>query len=622
MLLLAADVSGKGIMTTATESPQFDRSVCDLAYLAVNQQPFPHLIHDHFIKPEIYEQLHRSFPKCPPNTGPTGYSLYWGDKDYQKLLDRQAAWRALFNCFHSQTFIDWAREQFSPWWSQLGCTIDLASARYVPYREDRIDKDREKLRRVDHEPDELWVRMDVYQGHVGYARKTHVDHRRRLLSMLIYFCDQQENEMVGGELLLHDAAHDPVTRVVPRHNLMVAFPSAAQSHHSVTPIQSLEAPRNYIQVQISSSVEIWDDSAEALKRKARYSPVMVYSNHSRLNRPAESTSPEQTVGPELSLSPRLDLEDSRAKLLGVLPGAADITVIRNGGPMGDHLIHAGVRQLFRGVDYREISLSQIDGAGGDLAIVTGSGAWCGTHQHLPPLLPQIEKQFARTVVFPSSFDTSISTVAKILGRTRALVFAREFVSYEQIRNLCRADLAHDTAFFFDFRQHRRPGSGTLLALRKDGEALTETVPPGNRDIAADCESLDEFLWTIARHEVVKTDRAHVMIAAALLGKEVYFSASNYHKLPALAACSLQGYPVSFVPDLRVTLMDEFSKERAQAEDGGSVGRETPVFTSENDRLRALYDERGRVIDEILNSRSFRIVSAYWRLRSYLSGRKR
>lgn len=612
-------------MTNATDSPQVDRSICDLVFRAENEQPFPHLIHDHFIQLEIYEQLRRSFPKCPSSTGPTGYSLYWGDKGYQKLLDSQPAWKALFQCFHSQTFIDWAREQFSPWWSQLGCTIDLANARYVPYCEDRIDKDRETLRRVEHEPHQLWVRMDIYQGHVGYARKTHVDHRRRLLSMLIYFCDQQENQMVGGELLLHDAALDPVARVVPRHNLMVAFPSAAQSHHSVTPIQSLAAPRNYVQVQISSSVEIWDDSAEALKRKAKYSPAMVYLNHSLLNRSAASTSPDPTVGPEASPSfpsPRLDLEDSRAKLLGVLPGAADITVIRNGGPMGDHLIHAGVRQLFRGVDYREISLSQIDGAGGDLAIVTGSGAWCGTHQHLPPLLPQIEKQFARTVVFPSSFDTSISTVAKVLERTRALVFAREFVSYEQIRNLCRADVAHDTAFFFDFRHYRRPGSGTLLALRKDGEALTETVPPGNRDIAADCESLDEFLWTIARHEVVKTDRAHVMVAAALLGKEVYFGASNYHKLPALAACSLQGYPVSFVPDLRVRLTDELSKERPQAGDGGSVGRGTPVFTSENDRLRALCDERGRVIDEILNSRSFRIVSVYWRLRSYLSGRGR
>ena len=606
-------------MTTATDSPKVAQGICDLSYRALNEQPFPHLINNHFIQPEIYEQLRSSFPKCPRNSGPTGYSLYSDDKEYQKLLDREPAWQALFNCFHDQTFIDWAREQFSPWWSQLGCTIDLAKARYVPYREDRIDKDRQTLRRVEHEPDQLWVRMDIYQGHAGYTREVHVDHRRRLLSMLIYFCEQRENEMVGGELLLHDAGRVPEARVVPQHNLMVAFPCAAQSYHSVTPIQSLTAPRNYIQVQISSSVEIWDDSAEALNRKAKYSAVRGGLDHSSLNWSAKSTSPNQDVGLEGSSSPALDLEDSRAKLLGALQGAADITVIRNWGPMGDHLIHAGIRQLLHDVNYREIGLGQIDGADGDLAIVTGSGAWCGTHQHLPPLLPQIETQFARTVVFPSSFDTSISTVAKILARSRALIFAREFVSFEQIRNLCRAEVAHDTAFFFDYQQHCRPGSGTLLAFRTDREALTDTVPPGNRDIAVDCESLDEFLWTIGRHEVVKTDRAHVMIAAALLGKEVYFSASNYHKLPALAACSLQGYPVSFAPDLRARLTDELSKERQQAVDDGSISKRTPVFTSEIDRLRALCDDRGRVLDEILSSRSFRIVSAYWRLRRYLSG---
>ena len=606
-------------MMTATNSRQVAQGICDLSGAALNEHPFPHLTHNRFIQPDLYEELRRSFPKCPPNTSPTGYSLYWGDKAYQKLLDGSSAWQALFNCFHSQTFIDWAREQFSGRWSQLGCTIDLENARYVPYREVRLDKDRQTLRRVEYEPDQLWVRMDIYQGHVGYTRNMHVDHRRRLLSMLIYFCDQQEIQMVGGELFLHDAGHDPVARVVPQHNTMVAFPCAAQSHHSVAPIQSLAAPRNYIQVQISSSVEIWDDSVEALKRKTKYARAAVTSNGSLLKHSA-SAIPDQNTGSAVSPSHRLDLEESRAKLLGALQGARDITVIRNGGPMGDHLINAGLRQLLRDVDFREIRLNQIDGARGELAIVTGSGAWCGTHQHLPPLLPQIEKQFDRTIIFPSSFDTSISTVAKILERTRAQVFAREFVSYEQIRNLCRADVAHDTAFFFDFGTYAHAGSGTLLAFRTDGEALTEPVPPGNRDIAADCESLDEFLWTIAQHEVVKTDRAHVLIAAALLGKEVYFNASNYHKLPALAAASLQECRVSFIPDLRVRLTEELSKEQSQAANDSSGGRQISVFTSENDRLRALCKEKDRALDEILHSKSFRIISAYWRLRHYLSRR--
>ena len=42
---------------------------------------------------------------------------------------------------------------------------------------------------------------------------------------------------------------------------------------------------------------------------------------------------------------------------------------------------------------------------------------------------------------------------------------------------------------------------------------------------------------------MRTDRAHVMIAAAMLGKPVEYAASNYHKLPAIAEWSLDAFPV-------------------------------------------------------------------------------
>jgi hypothetical protein len=288
--------------------------------------------------------------------------------------------------------------------------------------------------------------------------------------------------------------------------------------------------------------------------------------------------------------------------------------------MGDHLIHAGMRRLLKGIDYREVSLWKLDGARGEVAILTGSGAWCKAHQHLPLHLPQIEKQFKRVIVFPTSFDTTVKDVRKVLSRTRALVFAREFSSYEQIRHLCRSEIANDPAFFFDFELYRRPGRETLLAFRTDGEALTSTVPPGNRDIAVDCESLDEFLWTVARHEVVKTDRAHVMIAAALLGKEVHFCASNYHKVPALAASWLQGYSISFVPDLRENLTKELKMESANEHSVSTGAGEIVSPRSEVEELRALADERGSLLDEVFSSKAFRLASSYWRLRRYLSKR--
>lgn len=237
-------------------------SPCDLSPRSVNLDPFPHLVNEAFIDPQLYREACQSFPACPPQTGPTGFSLYWGDEKYEQLLNAQPAWQSLFNTFHSQRFIDWCRQQFAEVWEREGLKIKLSEARYVPYVEDRIDKERATLRRVDYEPHELWVRMDIHQGRMGYDRPVHLDHARRLMSMLVYMCDPAENEMSGGELFLHadkkQQLHQPApVRITPRHNLMVAFPCTNRSYHSVSAITAQLAPRNYIQVHISSSVDVW-----------------------------------------------------------------------------------------------------------------------------------------------------------------------------------------------------------------------------------------------------------------------------------------------------------------------------------------------------------------------------
>jgi hypothetical protein len=253
-------------MNTNKGSLKPSEGVCELAPLDIKAEPFAHVVNERFIEPEHYRQLRRTFPNCPPGTSPTGYSLYWGDEGYARLLEEQPAWRALFDTFHSQAFVEWGLAQFAEVWEREGCRIDLSGARYVPYREDRVDKERATLRKIEHEPHELWVRMDIHQGRVGYSRPVHLDHARRLVSMLIYFCDHAESRMVGGELLLHGAegrreGGTVPTRVAPRHNLMVAFPCSNASHHSVPRITSAAAPRDYIQVHISSSVDVWPRAA-------------------------------------------------------------------------------------------------------------------------------------------------------------------------------------------------------------------------------------------------------------------------------------------------------------------------------------------------------------------------
>ena len=130
------------------------------------------------------------------------------------------------------------------------------------------------------------------------------------------------------------------------------------------------------------------------------------------------------------------------------------------------------------------------------------------------------------IIVPSSFDVSLPSVRSTLATTKALVFARERKSFDDISRICDAKIAYDCAFFFDYRPYLRHGEGCLVSYRIDAESALGGVPESNHDISRSCSSLDEWLWTIARHAVVKTDRAHVMIAGALLGKVVEYWTSG------------------------------------------------------------------------------------------------
>ena len=239
------------------------------------------------------------------------------------------------------------------------------------------------------------------------------------------------------------------------------------------------------------------------------------------------------------------VEASRRSILAAIGAPEDVTFVRGVGNVGDQLIAAGSRALLAGVLTREIGLADVPGARGELAVLCGSGAWSGPyHELMPPILPVLERRFERVVVLPSSFDVSVPEVRHVLETTRATVFARERDSFDGIRGLCDARLAHDGAFYFDFAPWRRSGRGALDAFRTDREAARGPLPPGNVDVSVACATLDEWLHTLARHALIRTDRAHVLIAAALLGKTVEWAASSTRKLPAIAAFALDGrFPV-------------------------------------------------------------------------------
>ena len=246
--------------------------------------------------------------------------------------------------------------------------------------------------------------------------------------------------------------------------------------------------------------------------------------------------------PGLSSSPA----HSRRELLAEIGDAADLTFVRGVGNRGDELIWAGTRELLRGRDYREIGLDELPLASGATVLLSGGGAFCRPYNdHMPEALAVAELRFDRVILLPSSFDVSVAPVREALRRTSATVFAREDESHRAIAGLCRARLAHDCAFFFGFSAHSEPGSGVLNAFRTDAErAGLVPLPDGNEDISLTSGSFGAWLSAIERHEIVRTDRAHVMIAAALMGKRVQYAPSSYFKVDAIARTWLRDFPVT------------------------------------------------------------------------------
>lgn len=239
------------------------------------------------------------------------------------------------------------------------------------------------------------------------------------------------------------------------------------------------------------------------------------------------------------------LETSRNKLLSSLGDSSDITFIAGPGNTGDQLIWEGAYHLLKDIPYKKVSRTKLKKVEGETAILTGGGGWCSAFHSWPGYLKEIEERFERVVIFPSSFDTSLEEVKQTLSRTKALVFAREQTSYQMIKDLCNADYAYDTAFFYDFEPFKKKGRGSLYAYREDRESNNYPIPENNNDISVTCRSLSKWMKKIASYNTIYTDRAHVTIASAMLGKEVFYRSSNYHKVQGIVDFSLKGFPVTF-----------------------------------------------------------------------------
>jgi hypothetical protein len=268
-----------------------ERKTLNVSCQEVVSDPFPHITKETFIESNLYARLKAEFPPddvFARNTslgGRAGRDLYRGDAAYDELLRTSPAWREFYKYINSPSYIDLARELFGQYFERFGCSVDNDRAQFVDCIEQReVLVDKTSLGRVVREAknllagtkhkDELFVRLDIAQGAIGYGKPVHCDRPNRLTSMLVYFCDAEEIGLKGGDLLLHEHLekrsykdyerhpHAGETRVIasypPKENRGVFFLCSNNSYHSATSVTAQKGFRNFIYVSISSRApSIW-----------------------------------------------------------------------------------------------------------------------------------------------------------------------------------------------------------------------------------------------------------------------------------------------------------------------------------------------------------------------------
>lgn len=262
---------------------------------------------------------------------------------------------------------------------------------------------------------------------------------------------------------------------------------------------------------------------------------------------------------------------SHTSLVDELKKLGVFTYIPNPGNMGDALLAAATLRFFEENELPYHMLGDKDECA-DVIVYGGGGIWIEQYeQDWEKLLP-IFKQAKKVLILPSSFNNCPRLIESL--DERFVIFCREVPSYEYLKSVesqATIQLDHDMAL-------RMPESflptiiGTLPVSHQAEELMNLYSRLPDREIGyllrsdaesaglAHAKSVDlsacvNFTSQVTREELyhyaglmlcavdyfrtIVTDRLHVGIAAALMGKEVYLLDNSYKKVSSVYQHSLQ-----------------------------------------------------------------------------------
>jgi exopolysaccharide biosynthesis predicted pyruvyltransferase EpsI len=254
----------------------------------------------------------------------------------------------------------------------------------------------------------------------------------------------------------------------------------------------------------------------------------------------------------------------QTKLLELVKREPRLVYVANLGNLGDALIARATYQFLgrHGLKY-QIVRSTDDVKDACVLIAGGGNLIEGKYTDLSAFLQRCGAS-NRIIILPHSIMGNADLFRSVADR--AHIFAREVATYRFLTSIGvpheRVFLADDMAFALtDELRNAEPMSkrAILMCLREDVEStLPFGYPKSNFDVSklmihhwddpvVAHHASEILLKIVADHEMIVTDRLHVAIAGAVLGRQVKLLPNSYYKNRGVFELSMQDFHnVAFV----------------------------------------------------------------------------
>lgn len=243
---------------------------------AVVPEPFPHVVVEGALEPELYERLAAALPSPQKVVGDRSV----GDNQRVNYFARdvladpgiEPLWRRFVELHTSTAFFHQVVDLFAPYLPENAREADLKALRVGVRKRDSYD---------DHD-----VLLDAMigintptAGRASSVRRAHVDRGNKLYTALFYM-RRPEDDSTGGDLELYrfrsgepggfrdheiDDEHVTVVRTVPyRSNVMVLFLNSIRALHGVTVRSPTPVPRYFACLIGQLAYDLFDPRAYQL----------------------------------------------------------------------------------------------------------------------------------------------------------------------------------------------------------------------------------------------------------------------------------------------------------------------------------------------------------------------